>query len=229
MNVLIACEESQEVCKAFRLLGHRVFSCDLQECSGGHPEWHVIGNCLPLLNGDCEFTTQDGMQHHQQGEWQLIVAHPPCTFLSNAGARWMFKKKGKINQDRLNQAMEAKDFFFKILNAKCKYIAIENPRPLAIVGMPQPTTVIQPYEFGEQYSKATCLWLKNLPPLMSTLLCGRHKSLTSVVHSAKKRSKTFHGIAKAMAEQWSYYIYSNDYGYSHNLCNTLQPQRRDRQ
>lgn len=224
LNVLVACEESQTVCKAFRTLGHRAFSADLQECSGGHPEWHVIGDCLPLLNGDCEFTTQDGKRHHQKGEWQLLIAHPPCTYMSKAGARWMYQG-GQLNEERLQLAMEAKEFFFMMYDAKCKYIAIENPRPLAIVGLPQPTTVVQPYEFGDPFSKATYLWLKNLPPLMPTLFTSRHEPFLpsnisgrkkgqkwsrGVAHTAKAASKTFQGIAKAMAFQWSEYIINDN-------------------
>lgn len=224
MDVLIACEESQAVCKAFRELGHRTFSADLQECSGGHPEWHIVGDCLPLLNGDCDFTTQDGRRHRQQGEWQLIVGHPPCTYISRAGARWMYPTAGQLSEERLALAMDAKAFFFKIYDAKCKYIAIENPRPLAIVGLPKPSTIIQPYEFGEPFSKATYLWLKNLPPLMPTLFCGEFKPFLpsnpggrkkgrkwspGVAQSAKARSKTFPGIAKAMAAQWSDFILNN--------------------
>ena len=161
MNVLIACEESQTVCKAFRALGHRAFSADLQECSGGHPEWHVMGDCLPLLNGRCKFTTQDGREHEQPTRWDLLIAHPPCTYMSKAGARWMYPKAGQLSQERLKLALEAKAFFFKMYDADCEYIAIENPRPLAIVELPKPSTIVQPYEFGEPFSKATYLWLKN--------------------------------------------------------------------
>ena len=221
MNVLIACEESQTVCKAFRALGHRAFSADLQECSGGHPEWHVVGDCLPLLNGRCKFTTQDGREHEQPTRWDLLIAHPPCTYMSKAGARWMYPKAGQLSQERLKLAMEAKAFFFKMYDADCEYIAIENPRPLAIVELPKPSTIVQPYEFGEPFSKATYLWLKNLPPLMPTLFCGEHKTFLpsntggrkkgqkwsrGVAHNAKDASKTFAGIAQAMAVQWSDYI-----------------------
>lgn len=225
MNVLIACEESQTVCKAFRALGHRAFSADIQECSGSFPEWHIMGDCLPLLNGNCKFTTQDGRRHRQKGEWQLLVAHPPCTYMSNAGARWMFPA-GQLSQERLKLAMKAKEFFFKMYDAKCKYIAIENPRPLAIVGLPKPTTIIQPYEFGEPYSKVTYLWLKNLPPLMPTLVMAKYKPFVpsntgggrkkgqkwykGIASSAKERSKTFSGVAQAMAMQWSNFINENE-------------------
>lgn len=221
MNVFIACEESQTVCKAFRELGHRAFSCDLQECSGGHPEWHVRGDCLSIINGDCEFITEDGKKHSQEGEWDLLIAHPPCTYMSKAGARWMYLKAGLLNEDRLKLALEAKDFFFKFLNAKCKHIAVENPVPLKIVQLPTPNCVVQPYEHGEPFSKKTLLWLKNLPPIMPTQILSEYKPYLpsntgggkrgqkhsrGVTKNAKEASKTFEGIAKAMAEQWSKYI-----------------------
>ena len=217
MNVLIACEESQTVCKAFRLKGHRAFSCDLQECSGGRPEWHIRGDALRLIDGDCAFITQDGMDHRQEGEWDLIVAHPPCTYMSKAGARWMYPKAGQIDPDRYAKALEAREFFFRFLNAKCDRIAVENPQPLKIVGLPDPDCVVQPYHHGDPFSKKTLLWLKNLPPLTPTDVLTEYRpflpSNTSgfrkgqkysrgVAKNAKESSKTFPGIAKAMAEQW---------------------------
>lgn len=225
MNVLIACEESQTVCKAFRELGHTAFSSDLQECSGGHPEWHIIGDCLKLINGYCTFNTADGERHRIEGRWDLIIAHPPCTYMSKAGARWMYPKAGLIDEKRLYKAWEAKVFFFKLLNADCEHIAVENPRPLKIVGLPKPSTVIQPYEFGEPYSKATCLWLKNLPTLLPTKILTEHTPYLpsntgglargkggsrGVAHDAKTASKTFKGIASAMANQWGAYVINND-------------------
>lgn len=140
LNILVACEESQTVCKAFRALGHRAFSCDLQDCSGGHPEWHVNGDCLPLLNGDCEFTTCDGTAHRQQGEWDLLVCHPPCTYMTGAGARWLYPNH-VLNEERLALAMDGKRFFLQCLNAKCKHIAVENPRPMKVVELPPPNAV----------------------------------------------------------------------------------------
>lgn len=205
MNVLIACEESQAVCKAFRERGHNAFSCDLKPCSGGHPEWHIQGDVLALLDK----------------KWDLIIAHPPCTYMSKAGARWMYPTAGNISQERLAKAMKAKEFFLKILNADCDRIAIENPRPLKVVELPEPSQVIQPYQFGHPYSKATCLWLKGLPPLEPTEVLTEYKpycpSNTGGVTRGQSynkggairaaddcvnRSKTFDGIAKAMAEQW---------------------------
>ena len=167
VNVLVACEESQEVCKAFRAKGHRAFSCDIQECSGGHPEWHIQGDVLPLLNGECDFITADGKPHTQTGRWDLIIAHPPCTYLSNAGACRMYKVldgKRWINEERYHQMLDGRKFFEQMLNADCDRVAVENPTPLRIACLPTPTQVIQPYEFGHPYSKRTLLWLKGLPP-----------------------------------------------------------------
>lgn len=225
MNVLIACEESQTVCKAFRELGHTAYSCDLQDCSGEHPEWHIKGDCLVLINGNCEFTTQDGVKHLQRGEWDLLIAHPPCTYMSKAGARWMYLKAGVLNEERFKLAMEAKEFFTKFLNAKCKYIAVENPVPLKVVGLPEPTCTVQPYEHGDPFSKKTLLWLKNLPAIKPTIIVNNYipylpsntggakrgqKHSRGIAKNAKESSKTFKGIAKAMAEQWSEYIENNN-------------------
>ena len=217
MMVLVACEESQEVCKAFRARGHEAYSCDIQECSGGHPEWHVMGDALSVVNGRCSFQTMDGAEHQIDGTWDLLIAHPPCTYMSKAGARWMHPKAGTVNQERLALAMDAKAFFVRFLNADCPRIAVENPVPLKIVGLPMPTQKIQPYMFGHPYSKTTCLWLRGLSPLESTELLDRytpylpsntggfsrgHGGSRGVAHDAKTASKTFPGIAKAMAEQW---------------------------
>lgn len=223
MKVLIACEESQRVCTAFREKGHNAFSCDIIPCSGGHPEWHILGDVLKVINGFTLFGTQDDTIHHDVADcrWDLIIAHPPCTYMSKAGARWMYPTAGNISQERLTKAMEAKEFFMAILNADCDRIAIENPRPLKVVELPKPTQVIQPYQFGHPYSKATCLWLKGLPPLEPTEVLTEYKpycpSNTGGVTRGQSynkggairaaddgvnRSKTFDGIAKAMAEQW---------------------------
>lgn len=224
MNVLIACEESQNICVEFRKLGHNAFSCDIQECSGGHPEWHIKGDCLEIINGAGKttedfipiFETEDGSRYELPERWDLIIAHPPCTYMSKAGARWMFKG-GTLNEERYNKAMEAKDFFLKFINADCDRICVENPTPLKVVDLPNPTQIIQPYQFGEHFSKRTLLWLKGLPKLEPTQILQEFKpylpSNTSqfakgkggsrgVAHNAKDASKTFKGIAKAMAEQW---------------------------
>lgn len=218
MNILIACEESQTVCKAFREKGHETYSCDIIEASGSHPEWHICGDVLPLLNGNCEFVTMDGTKHKIDGKWGLIIAHPPCTYLSNAGARWLYAG-GKLNAERYRKGLEGKKFFMAMLNADCPRIAVENPIPSSIYDLPQYTQIIQPYQFGEPWSKRTCLWLKGLEPLQPTKIVlnykpycpsgsysGTHnpkyKGASRKGGSAKIRSKTFPGIAKAMAEQW---------------------------
>ena len=219
MKVLVACEESQAVCKAFREKGHEAYSCDIVECSGGHPEWHIMQDVIPILNGNCDFETADGKKHNIDGKWDLIIAHPPCTYLTNAGACRMYPQKGKIDTNRFAKAMDAKKFFMAFLNAECEKICIENPIPLSVVELPKKTQVIQPYEFGHPYTKKTYLWLKGLPNLVPTnivepvgpYVCGnseiwKKQAAKGVVYgkekSAKHRSKTFEGIARAMAEQW---------------------------
>ena len=205
MRVLIACEESQEVCKAFRALGHEAYSCDVQDCSGGHPEWHLKVDALEML----------------KMKWDLIIAHPPCTYLTNAGAVRM-RVGGVIQQDRFQKALKARDFFLKFYNADCKHIAIENPTPMKIVNLPEYTQAIQPYEYGHPYSKRTCLWLKGLPNLVPTEFVEQHQPYVNggckdahgnyrrfqgrKERDPKTRAKTFHGIAIAMASQWSAYI-----------------------
>lgn len=227
-KVLIACEESQTVCKAFRARGFEAYSCDIQDCSGGHPEWHYKGDVLPLLNGDISFTTVGGCDVTIKGKWDLIIAHPPCTYLSNAGACRMYKVidgEQYIRAKRYWQMIEGRAFFHKMLEADCEHIAVENPLPLKIAQLPKQTQTIQPYEYGDPYSKRTLLWLKGLPPLMSTLICPEHEtwieSNTSafargkggsvgVAKNQRERSKTFPGIAAAMAEQWGNYIMRGD-------------------
>lgn len=222
MNVLIACEESQTVCKAFREKGHNAFSCDIQEPSGGHPEWHILGDVLPILNGFCHFYTMDGSLHSLDGRWDLIVAHPPCTYLSNAGARHLYRiidGVHYINKERFVEGLKGKEFFMKFLTADCERIAVENPVPSKIYALPDCSQIIQPYEYGHPWSKKTCLWLKGLPSLKPTSIvddfkpfCSsgsysrshdpKYKGASRRGGSAKSRSKTFEGIAKAMADQW---------------------------
>ena len=221
MNVLVACEESQEVCKAFRKLGANAYSCDIIECSGGQPEWHIQQDVIPLIDGNCSFKTVDGIEHYIEGQWDLLICHPPCTYMSKAGARWMYPTAGNIDPERYRLAMEAKEFFMKFINANCKHIAVENPRPLKVVGLPKPTQVIQPYEYGHPYSKATLLWLKGLPKLNPTDIQEHYTPYLpsntgafsrggggsrGVAHDAKTASKTFPGVAEAMAEQWTEYL-----------------------
>ena len=159
MRVLVACEESQRVCVAFREKGHEAYSCDILPCSGGHPEWHIQGDVLPLINGRCEFQTMDGERHSIDGKWDLLIAFPPCTFMTKAGARWMFPK-GKLNTERYKKAMQAKAFFMSVWQADCERVVIENPTPLKCVELPRATQSVQPFlydEFDEHpYSKKTC-------------------------------------------------------------------------
>ena len=217
MKVLIACEESQRVCIEFRKLGHEAYSADIQECSGGHPEWHILGDVLPLVDGDCTFKTMDGIEHTISGEWDLLIAHPPCTYLSNAGARHLYKGC-QLNQERYKKGLEARGFFLKFYNANCSKIAIENPVPSRIFELPEKSQVIQPYMFGHPFTKRTQLWLKNLNLLEPTnevkpegTWCpsgsyshkheNKHRGMFTT-DRARNRSKTFLGIAQAMANQW---------------------------
>ena len=221
MKVLVACEESQEVCKAFRKKGHEAYSCDIQTHSGGYPEWHIKGNVLPLLNGNCKFITCDFKEHEIKGKWDMIIAHPPCTDLCVSGARYFQKKRENGSQE------ESIKFFKHFLDADCDKIAIENP--IGIIGgdyikkwfplysnLPKCTQIIQPFEYGHPYTKSTCLWLKNLPELIPTDILEKpdtgwiNQSFTpdgryggfKHFNGSKERSKTFPGIAKAMADQW---------------------------
>lgn len=217
MNILVACEESQRVTTEFRRLGHNAFSCDIIDQSGGHPEWHIMQDVLPLLNGDCVFETMDGQEHEVVGKWDMIIAFPPCTYLTNAGARHLWKGH-KLNEERYAKGLAAKEFFMQFYNADCEMIAIENPTPSRIYELPEKTQVIQPYQFGHPFTKRTQLWLKGLPKLEPTNIVepertfcpsGSYSKKHNEKHKgiftkdrARNRSKTFPGIAKAMAEQW---------------------------
>lgn len=209
MKILIACEESQRVCTAFRKKGHEAYSCDLQACSGGHPEWHIMQDVIPILNGNCEFETVDRTKHKIEGKWDLIISHPPCTYLSNAGARFLYPK-GVLNETRLNLGLAAKEFFMKLYNADCEKICVENPIPSRVFGLPKYSQTVQPYEHGHPLKKKTCFWLKNLPLLQPTNIVDVRES-TKIAGNwfnkggndrQKNRAKTFEGIAEAMAEQW---------------------------
>ena len=220
MKVLVACEESQVVCKAFRERGHEAYSCDIKPCSGGHPEWHIKCDVRAILNRRpnhftngrtgiaITFTTQHGAIHTIEG-WDLIIAHPPCTFLSSAGASRLFNKDGTAKDGvRYIRGLEARDLFIRILDADCPRIAIENPTPLKIYELPRYTQIINPYMFGNPWRKRTCLWLKGLPELEATNVVepdeywvgnnskGGHRS-------QRIRGVTAPGIADAMAAQWS--------------------------
>lgn len=220
MKVLVDCEESQRVCTAFRERGHNAFSCDILPCSGGHPEWHIQGDVLPLLNGKCSFITMDGEQHEILEKWDMILAFPPCTYLTVTGNRWFdVIKYGYKAQDRWNDRCFAICFFLQLAYADCDNIAIENPIGCMSTYFRKPDQIIHPYMFGDPARKATCLWLKGLPPLVPTKIVepeiikyknGKgtdnpwHVETMSLppVERARARSKTWSGIAKAMAEQW---------------------------
>lgn len=218
MRVLVACEESQEVCKAFREKGHEAFSCDIQDCSGGHPEWHIKGDVLPLLNGNCTFMTADTHTHTQNGRWDLIIAHPPCTYLTVTGNRWFDEVKyGEKAKQRQKDRYKAIVFFMQFAYANADRIAIENP--VGVMGSAWKTAdqIIQPWQFGDPYDKQTALWLKGLPKLKPTNVIARPERITyasgktmpkwyaELWHDKDRsvlRSKTFPGIAAAMADQW---------------------------
>ena len=201
MKVLVACEESQTVCEAFRIRGHEAYSCDLQTCSGGHPEWHILGNVLPLINGCCTFITMDGKLHRVDNAWDLLIAHPPCTDLAVSGARWFAAKRADGRQQR------SIDFFMQFTRTNCKRVAIENPVCIMSRLWRKPDQIIQPWQFGHGETKATCLWLYGLPKLIPTnVVEGREHRVWKLPpgkNRAKERSKTFPGIAAAMAAQWT--------------------------
>lgn len=235
LKILIACEESQTVCKEFRRLGHIAFSCDLQECSGGHPEWHFHQDVLEIIK-NVGGMLQTGNMYYIEGEWDLMVAHPPCTYLAVSGAQWYYHPDDKnlpIEQRRPHPKFphRAQDrelgaaFFMALVNAPIKHIAIENPVGIMSRRYRKPNQIVQPYMFGDEASKATCLWLKNLPNLKPTKVVGKGervsfasgKSLPKWFSDAlvnaktaeerqRLRSKTFPGFAKALAEQWSEYL-----------------------
>ena len=221
MRVLVACEESQRVCIAFRKRGHEAYSCDIQEPSGGHPEWHIQGDALELIGsnaGGISFWTMGG-KYHTVPKWDILIAHPPCTYISNAGARHLYKGgTHTLNEERLRQGIEASHFFLRFLWANCDKIAVENPIPSSVFCLPKYTQIIQPYQFGHPYTKRTCLWLKNLPPLQATNIVEpvatwcpsgsyskkhgeKHRGMFTT-DRARNRAKTFEGIAEAFADQW---------------------------
>jgi hypothetical protein len=211
MKILVACEESQAVTKELRKLGHQAFSCDLLPCSGGHPEWHF---------------KQDVFEVIKQG-WDMMIAHPPCTFLAVSGARWLYNKDGSKNIERWKNQAEALHFVQKLMDAPINKIAIENPISVISSNIRKPDQIIQPWMFGDKAQKSTCLWLKNLPKLEPTEIVkkgefkewvckktGKNKKQALWYYEALQkaktpaerrtlRSKTFKGIAEAMATQWT--------------------------
>ncbi len=211
LKVLVACEESQAVTKAFRKLGHRAYSCDLLPCSGGHPEWHLQGDAIELANS---------------ADWDLMIAHPPCTYLAVSGARWLYNKDGTRNEERFVNQAKGLAFVRQLMDAPIDYIVIENPVSVISSQIRKPNQIVQPYHFGDEASKKTCLWTKNLPDLIHTNVVGKGEMKEWVDKNGKTkrqamwyydalskaktpeerrtlRSKTFDGIANAMAEQYS--------------------------
>jgi hypothetical protein len=210
MKVLVACEESQAVTKEFRALGHEAYSCDILPCSGGHPEWHIQG---------------DALQEANSGRYDLMVAHPPCTYLAVSGNRWLYNKDGSKNEERWENRNKALFFVKQLMDAPIRYIAIENPISVISSQIRKPNQIVQPYMFGDEAKKTTCLWTKNLPLLTATKIVsqgefvewtdkkGKVKRMAKWYDEArgskdraKLRSKTFPGIAKAIATQYSQYI-----------------------
>lgn len=208
MKVLVACEESQRVCIAFRNKGHEAYSCDVEFCSGNRPEWHIWADVLPLLNGNCTFRTCDG-QAHSIDKWDLILAFPPCTYLTRCGASNLYKN-GKLDTERVKAGQEAAKFFKTILNADCPKICVENPVPMSMFNLPPPTQTVQPYMFGVPVSKMTHLWLKGLPFLCPTNVVKPTYTFSTYPlfknsfgkYRQRNRSKTFPEVAEAMALSW---------------------------
>lgn len=222
LKILCACEESQAVTIELRNLGHEAYSCDLMECSGGHPEWHIQGDVIPLLNGNCTFTTCDGKEHAIAGAWDMLIAFPPCTDLASSGAAWFEQKRADGRQQK------SVEFFMRFVNADCPKIAIENPVGIMSSQYRKPDQIIQPYEYGHEAKKTTCLWLKGINRLIPTDIVspgefyispkGKRFSKGSSSdmaldengkilswkdpRTAKIRSKTYQGIARAMSAQW---------------------------
>ena len=217
LKILIACEESQQVCKAFREIGHNAFSCDIVECSGGHPEWHIKQDVLPLLNGDCVFSVMTGETYTIKGNWDMIIAHPPCTRLCSSGQRWLHYGDIEYRTKKIKEQKQAIEFFMNFVNADCERIAIENPVGIMSSYYRKPDCIYNPYDFkGESECKRTCLWLKGLPPLKKTQFIpkeerthgiwlahfGEKKLSWNNPMTAKLRSVTPRGVALAMADQW---------------------------
>lgn len=216
LNVLVACEESQAVTKHFRALGHNAYSCDLLDASGGQPQWHIKGDALQIA-------------YDTSYDWDLMIAHPPCTYLAVSGARWLYNKDGSRNEDRWVKQAEGLAFVRKLLEAPIQYIALENPVSVISTQIRKPDQIVQPYHFGDEASKKTCLWTKNLPNLEHTDVVGKGEMIEWIGKDGKTkrqpkwyydalskakspeerrtlRSKTFSGIARAMATQWSEHI-----------------------
>lgn len=218
LYVLIACEESQAECKAFRALGHIAFSCDVQPClRKGNPSWHICADVTPFLHGRTSFITQDGCTVSVP-RWDLIVAHPPCTYLCKVGAPHLRENadfglivNGRyefVNKKRWYSLLKARAFFFECLQAAAPYVAVENPCPMAIAQLPPADAFACPSWYGCKYTKKTYYWLKNLPPLFAEVINPNTKCLVTSSRG-KYRSRTYPGLAAALAKQWSNFILTN--------------------
>lgn len=215
LYILVACEESQAECMAFRALGHEAFSCDVQPCRrGGHPEWHICSDVTPLLTGETFFATQDGA-YHKVPQWDLIVAHPPCTYLCKVSSVQLHTnpdfsiyfngKRMFVNRQRYERMKVAREFFFKCLEAAAPFVAVENPCPMALARLPRANAFACPSWYGSKYTKKTYYWLKNLPPLLPEYINTNTKCLVRCSRG-KYRSRTYQGLADALARQWTEYI-----------------------
>ena len=247
MKILVACEESQAVTKELRKLGHEAFSCDLLPCSGGHPEWHFQEDVIQVMNGwfdsnevtinknfDLKFNVWEDIQEFEYKdhyirqigwEWDMMIAHPPCTFLAVSGARWLYNKDGSKNVERYKNQAEALNFVQMLMDAPINKIVIENPISVISSNIRKPDQIVQPWMFGDKAQKSTCLWLKNLPKLEPTNIVDKGEFIEFISKKGVKkkqpkwyfdalknakttaerrtlRSKTFKGMAEAMANQW---------------------------
>lgn len=232
MKIIVACEESQTVTKELRLLGHEAYSCDILPCSGGHPEWHFNQDIFKIIyaNGG---QLQNGSNVDRRKKWDMMIAHPPCTFLAVSGARWYYhpddsplpthqRRPHPRFPNRANDREEAINFFIRLLEAPIDKIAVENPVGIISTRYRKPDQTVHPWMFGDEASKTTCLWLKNLPLLKPTSIVGKGErvilksgkslpkwysdALTKAKSPSERRtlrSKTFKGMAKAMAQQWT--------------------------
>ena len=208
LYVLVACEESQAECKAFRDLGHLAYSCDIQPCHpSGNPSWHIHGDCTTYIDGATDFVTQDGVERHVPG-WDLIICHPPCTYLCRSSSPMLVRNNGgrvQIDINRLKLMYEGAQFFRHCLQAAAPYVAVENPVPMRRAGLPRPSFFVCPSWFGVKYTKKTLYWVKNLPPIMAEIDYPNPKCYVTSSRG-KYRSRTFPQLAQAIARQWSSYI-----------------------
>lgn len=204
INVLIACEESQSECSAFLRHGCNAYSCDLQPCSGRYPGRHIVGDVRSMFVPGSIVHTSDGMPLAIP-KWHLIIAHPPCTYLTKAASHLLFAGH-QLNAERYKLGVDAAQFFFEMLNAPAPYVAVENPVPCKIFGLPRSSFAFDPCDFGAPWRKRTWLWLRNLPPLIASIESAKKKSWVRCTRGGKKRSKSFDCVSESMAAQWVPFI-----------------------